>query len=113
TLVALAAKNAILIVQFAEKRVKIKGMSLLDATIEASRIRFRPLMMTSFAFIAGTIPLAISTGAGANSRHIIGTTVVAGMLFDTIIGRYFIPLFYYLVISLTKKLKDLKDKVRR
>lgn len=113
TLVALAAKNAILIVQFAEKRFKIQGMSLLDATIEASRLRFRPLMMTSFSFIAATIPLAISTGAGANSRHIIGTTVVAGMLFDTIIGRYFIPLFYYLVISLTKKLEDLKDKVRR
>ena len=100
TLIGLAAKNAILIVEFAEERLKHKKMNLLDATIEASKIRFRPIVMTSFAFIAGTLPLIISSGAGANSRHIIGATVVGGMLFATFIGTFFIPLFYYTVIKI-------------
>lgn len=100
TLIGLAAKNAILIVEFAEERLKHKKMNLLDATIEASKIRFRPIVMTSFAFIAGTLPLIISSGAGANSRHIIGATVVGGMLFATMIGTFFIPLFYYIVIKI-------------
>lgn len=100
TLIGLAAKNAILIVEFAEERLKQKKMSLLDATIDASKIRFRPIVMTSFAFIAGTLPLIISSGAGANSRHIIGATVVGGMLFATMIGTFFIPLFYYIIIKI-------------
>lgn len=99
TLIGLSAKNAILIVEFAEERLKRLKMPLLEATVEASRIRYRPIVMTSFAFIAGALPLALSTGAGANSRHIIGTTVVAGMLFATLVGIYFIPLFYYLVMK--------------
>ena len=102
TLVGLSAKNAILMVQFALQRLK-EGHPLLDATIEGARIRFRPIIMTSFAFIAATIPLAISTGAGANSRHIIGTTVVGGMLMATLIGIFFIPLFYYLIMKLKEK----------
>lgn len=106
TLVGLAAKNAILIVEFAEERLKRRGMSLLEATIEASKIRFRPIVMTSFAFIAGSLPLAVSAGAGANSRHIIGTTVVAGMLFATLLGIFFIPLFYYLVIRVKIRVKQ-------
>ncbi len=99
TLIGLSAKNAILIVEFAEERLKRLRMPLIEASVEASRIRYRPIVMTSFAFIAGALPLALSTGAGANSRHIIGTTVVAGMLFATLVGIYFIPLFYYLVMK--------------
>ncbi|MEA1995768.1 MAG: multidrug efflux RND transporter permease subunit [Campylobacterota bacterium] len=102
TLVGLSAKNAILMVQFALQRLK-EGYPLLDATIEGARIRFRPIIMTSFAFIAATIPLAISTGAGANNRHIIGTTVVGGMLMATLIGIFFIPLFFYLIMKLKEK----------
>ncbi len=105
TLVGLTAKNAILIVEFAEERFKKLNMPLLEATVEAARIRFRPIVMTSVAFIAGSLPLAISTGAGAHSRHIIGTTVVSGMLFSTVIGVFFIPLFYYLVIRIKEKFK--------
>ncbi|MBC7196211.1 MAG: efflux RND transporter permease subunit, partial [Deferribacterales bacterium] len=99
TLIGLAAKNAILIVEFAEERYKKMGMNILDAVIEASKIRFRPIVMTSFAFIAGTVPLILSSGAGANSRHIIGHTVVWGMVAATFIGTFFIPLLYYLVIK--------------
>lgn len=104
TLIGLSAKNAILIVEFAEERLKRLKMPLLEATVEASRIRYRPIVMTSFAFIAGALPLALSTGAGANSRHIIGTTVVAGMLLATTVGIYFIPLFYYLVMRIKEKI---------
>lgn len=103
-LVGLAAKNAILIVEFAEKRFKNQGMPLLEATVEAAKIRFRPIVMTSFAFIAGALPLAIGTGAGANSRHSIGTTVVAGMLMATMLGIFFIPLFYYLIMRIKEKI---------
>lgn len=103
TLIGLSAKNAILIVEFAEERLKRLKMPLIEATVEASKIRYRPIVMTSFAFIAGALPLALSTGAGANSRHIIGTTVVAGMLVATLIGIYFIPLFYYLVMRVKEK----------
>lgn len=99
TLIGLSAKNAILIVEFAMNRLKT-GMDLLDATIEASRLRFRPIVMTSMAFIAGTLPLVFSSGAGANSRHIIGTTVVGGMLGATLIGIIFIPMFFYLIMRI-------------
>ncbi len=110
TLIGLSAKNAILIVEFAEERFKRLKMPLIEAAVEASRIRYRPIVMTSFAFIAGTLPLALSTGAGANSRHIIGTTVVAGMLFATVIGIFFIPLFYYLVMRAKEKTM-VKEKI--
>jgi HAE1 family hydrophobic/amphiphilic exporter-1/multidrug efflux pump len=119
TLIGLSAKNAILIVEFAEERFKRLKMPLIEAAVEASRIRYRPIVMTSFAFIAGTLPLALSTGAGANSRHIIGTTVVAGMLFATVIGIFFIPLFYYLVmrakekIGLFKKAPDISPPLEK
>lgn len=101
TLVGLSAKNAILIVEFAMNRLK-NDMPLLDAIIEASKLRFRPIVMTSMAFIAGTIPLVFSSGAGANSRHILGTTVVGGMLGATLIGIIFIPMFFYLVVKVRK-----------
>jgi len=102
TLVGLSAKNAILIVEFAMEKLE-SGMSLFDATIEAAQLRFRPIVMTSLAFIVGTLPLAISTGAGSASRHIIGTTVVGGMLAAMVIGVIFIPLFFYMVVSIKQK----------
>ncbi len=104
-LIGLTAKNAILIVEFAEERVKKLKMPLIEATVEASKIRFRPIVMTSVAFIAGSLPLAISTGAGAHSRHIIGTTVVSGMIFATTVGVFFIPLFYYVIMKIKYRFK--------
>jgi multidrug efflux pump len=93
TLVGLAAKNAILIVEFAAHMHR-EGMALRDAAIEAARLRFRPIVMTSLAFILGVVPLAISTGAGAASRHSIGTGVIGGMLAATFIAVLFVPLFF-------------------
>lgn len=92
-LVGLAAKNAILIVEFAVL-LKEQGMDKAQAAIEAAQLRFRPIVMTSLAFILGCVPLAISSGAGAASRHSIGTAVVFGMLAATLIAPMFIPLFY-------------------
>lgn len=103
TLIGLSAKNAILLVEFAEERVK-KGKDLFIATLEAARLRYRPIMMTSFAFIAGALPLAISSGAGSASRHIIGWAVVGGMLFATLIGIYFIPLLYYFLKKISTQI---------
>jgi multidrug efflux pump len=93
TLIGLAAKNAILIVEFAAQRHR-QGASPVDAAIEAARLRFRPIIMTSLAFILGVLPLAISTGAGSASRHSIGTGVVGGMLAATFIAVFFIPFFF-------------------
>ena len=95
-LVGLAAKNAILIVEFAVM-IKQQGVSVYDAALQATRLRFRPIIMTSLAFILGCVPLAISTGAGAASRHAIGTAVVFGMLGATAIAPLFIPAFFYLI----------------
>ncbi len=94
TLVGLAAKNAILIVEFAAHMHREGGKSLAEAAIEAARLRFRPIVMTSLAFILGVLPLALSTGAGAASRHSIGTGVIGGMLAATFIAVLFIPLFF-------------------
>jgi len=105
TLVGLAAKNAILVVEFAQQKLK-EGMSLYEATIAGATIRFRPIVMTSLAFIGGTIPLALSSGAGANSRHIIGTTVVSGMVMLTVVAVFFIPLFYFLIMKLKEKISQ-------
>lgn len=96
TLIGLAAKNAILIVEFAVLRRK-QGATAADAAIEAARLRFRPIVMTSLAFILGVVPLAISTGAGSASRHAIGTGVIGGMLAATFIATFFIPMFYRLI----------------
>jgi multidrug efflux pump len=93
TIIGLAAKNAILIVEFAVE-LQRQGKSLREAVIEAGRLRMRPILMTSFAFILGVLPLAISTGAGANARHAIGTGVVGGMLFATFLGLLLVPIFY-------------------
>ncbi|MGO2343137.1 efflux RND transporter permease subunit [Vibrio litoralis] len=99
TTIGLSAKNAILIVEFA-KDLYEKGMGLVEATIEACRMRLRPILMTSFAFILGVLPLATSTGAGANSRHAIGTSVIGGMMTATFLAIFFVPLFYVGVMKL-------------
>jgi len=96
TVIGLAAKNAILIIEFAVEQRR-EGKTLRDAVIEACRLRFRPILMTSFAFIMGVVPMAISTGAGANSRHAIGTGVIGGMMFATFIGLLLIPVFFVVV----------------
>jgi multidrug efflux pump len=93
TLVGLAAKNAILIVEFAAHMHR-EGKSLMESAMEAARLRFRPIVMTSLAFVLGVFPLAVSTGAGAASRHSIGTGVIGGMLAATFIAVLFIPLFF-------------------
>jgi multidrug efflux pump len=96
TVVGLAAKNAILIVEFAVEG-QARGMTLYDAVVEAGRLRLRPILMTSMAFILGVAPLVLSTGAGAASRHEIGTGVIGGMLFATFFGLMLIPVFYVVV----------------
>ena len=96
TTMGLAAKNAILMIEFAEQAER-QGKRVIEAALEAARIRLRPILMTSFAFIFGVIPLAIASGAGANSRIAIGTAVVGGMLTATLLAIFFIPLFFVLV----------------
>ncbi|WP_097461397.1 efflux RND transporter permease subunit [Mangrovitalea sediminis] len=96
TVIGLSAKNAILIIEFANTMRK-QGVGLLEATIQACRMRFRPILMTSIAFVFGVLPLAISSGAGANSRHAIGTGVMGGMIGATVLGVFFIPAFYVFV----------------
>ncbi|MFN9210725.1 MAG: efflux RND transporter permease subunit [Betaproteobacteria bacterium] len=103
TLVGLAAKNAILIVEFAVEKNRKEGMSFFDAAAEAARLRLRPIVMTSFAFILGVVPLAIATGASANSRHSIGTGVIGGTLAATVIAIFFIPMFYWALSTLSEK----------
>jgi multidrug efflux pump subunit AcrB len=102
TIVGLAAKNAILIVQFAND-LRSKGLTIAQAAAEAGRERLRPILMTSFAFIFGVSPLVIASGAGAASRHSLGTGVVAGMLAATTIGVFFIPLFFAVIRSLSER----------
>jgi len=104
TLIGLAAKNAILIVEFAVELNRKEGKSFFDAAVEAARLRLRPIVMTSFAFILGTVPLAIATGASANSRHSIGTGVIGGTLAATVIAIFFIPMFYWMLETASAKL---------
>ncbi|SEW52457.1 efflux RND transporter permease subunit [Chitinophaga arvensicola] len=110
TLIGLAAKNAILIVEFCKERVD-RGMPLLDATLEAVKLRLRPILMTSFAFILGVLPLCLAQGAGAASRVNIGFTVVGGMLAATLLGIFTVPVLYVLITKVSygkKKLADLE-----
>ncbi|MCM2331676.1 MAG: efflux RND transporter permease subunit, partial [Pseudomonas sagittaria] len=102
TTIGLSARNAILIVEFA-KSLHAQGMSLVDAASQACRMRLRPIVMTSLAFILGVVPLAISSGAGAGSKHAIGTGVIGGMLSALVLAIFWIPLFYVLVCSLTER----------
>jgi multidrug efflux pump subunit AcrB len=94
-LIGLAAKNAILIVEFAKARLE-EGMSVVEAALEGAKVRLRPILMTSFAFILGCVPLWIATGSGAAARRILGTVVVTGMLAATMIAIFIIPLLFVL-----------------
>ncbi len=89
-LIGLASKNGILIVEFAEQ-LRHKGLSIREAAVEAARIRLRPILMTSFAFILGVLPLVFASGAGSESRHSVGTTVFGGMIVSTALNLFFIP----------------------
>ncbi|HUR96276.1 MAG TPA: multidrug efflux RND transporter permease subunit [Gemmatimonadales bacterium] len=102
TVVGLAAKNAILIVEFANE-LRARGASVREAAMEAARERFRPILMTSFAFILGVAPLTIASGAGAASRHSLGTGVFFGMLTATLVGIFFIPLFFAVIRGLSER----------
>jgi multidrug efflux pump len=99
-LVGLSAKNAILIVEFA-RELEFAGRKPVEAAIEASRLRLRPILMTSFAFIMGVVPLVTSTGAGAEMRHAMGVAVFAGMLGVTMFGIFLTPVFYVLLRALS------------
>jgi len=104
TTIGLAAKNAILIVEFAEERVR-RGMDAMEAAVEAARLRLRPILMTSLAFIFGVLPLAISTGAGAGGQNAIGQSVIGGMLSATVLAIFFVPMFFVVVTNLFRSRK--------
>jgi multidrug efflux pump len=104
-LVGLACKNAILIVEFAKQR-QDAGLSRVEAAIESSRLRLRPILMTSFAFIFGVAPLAIATGAGAEMRRALGTTVFSGMLGVTFFGVFLTPVFYVVIRRVAERRKE-------
>lgn len=105
TLIGLAAKNAILIVEFAVL-LRAEGKGIFDSALEAAKLRFRPIVMTSLAFILGCVPLAISSGAGSASRHSIGTGVIGGMLAATLLATFLIPMFYLLVESAAQRVSQ-------
>jgi multidrug efflux pump len=105
TTIGLSAKNAILIVEFA-KDLHEDGMGLIEATMTAVRMRLRPILMTSFAFILGVLPLAITKGAGAASQNAIGTGVMGGMISATVLALLFVPLFFVLVCRVFKREPD-------
>ena len=96
TIIGLSAKNAILIVEFANE-LNHKGQDLMSATLDASRMRLRPILMTSLAFIFGVLPMATSSGAGSGSQHAVGTGVMGGMISATLLAIFFVPLFFVLV----------------
>jgi HAE1 family hydrophobic/amphiphilic exporter-1 len=104
-LIGLAAKNTILIVEFAKARLE-EGMSLVEAALEGAKVRLRPILMTSFAFILGCVPLWIATGSGAASRRILGTVVITGMLAATALAIFIIPLLFVLTERLASRFRQ-------
>ena len=103
-LIGLASKNGILIVEFAEQ-LRHRGLSIKEAAVEAARLRLRPILMTSFAFILGVLPLVFATGAGSESRHSVGTTVFGGMIVSTVLNLFFIPVLYVIVKTMLEREK--------
>jgi HAE1 family hydrophobic/amphiphilic exporter-1 len=101
-LIGLSAKNSILIVEFAEQ-LRRKGRSIAEAAVEAAELRLRPILMTSFAFILGIMPLVFATGAGALGRRSVGTTIVGGMLLSTVLNLFFIPTLYVILSTLLSR----------
>lgn len=97
TTIGLSAKNAILIVEFAKDLMEKEGRGLIEATLEAARMRLRPILMTSLAFILGVMPLVISRGAGSGAQHAVGTGVMGGMLTATLLAIFFVPVFFVVV----------------
>jgi HAE1 family hydrophobic/amphiphilic exporter-1 len=106
-LIGLSAKNSILIVEFAEQ-LRDKGRSIVEAAIEAAELRLRPILMTSFAFILGVLPLVFATGAGALGRRSVGTTIVGGMLLSTVLNLIFIPVLYVILSSMLANFRSRK-----
>jgi HAE1 family hydrophobic/amphiphilic exporter-1 len=102
-LIGLSAKNSILIVEFAEQ-LRGRGRTIIDAAIEAAELRLRPILMTSFAFILGVLPLYFASGAGKQGRHSVGTAIVGGMLFSTVLNLFFIPVLYVILKSVIEKM---------
>ncbi|MDR6349269.1 efflux RND transporter permease subunit [Pantoea sp. SORGH_AS_0659] len=111
TTVGLAAKNAILIVEFAKELHEREGKTLVEAAVEAARLRIRPIIMTSMAFILGVLPLTISNGAGAGSQHSIGTAVAGGMITATFLAIFFVPMFYVVVSQFFARKKQTSAEV--
>jgi HAE1 family hydrophobic/amphiphilic exporter-1/multidrug efflux pump len=105
TTIGVSAKNAILIVEFAEEKMR-EGLPPAQAALEAGKLRLRPILMTSFAFIFGVLPLALSTGAGAGGQNAIGWAVVGGMLSATVLAIFFVPVFFTVVKRLFREHKD-------
>jgi HAE1 family hydrophobic/amphiphilic exporter-1 len=101
-LIGLSAKNGILVVEFAEQ-LRARGLSIADAAVEAARIRLRPILMTSLAFVLGVMPLVVASGAGREARHSVGTAVAGGMLASTFLNLLFIPVLYVVVRSIGAK----------
>lgn len=110
TIIGLSAKNAILIVEFA-KMLKEEGMSLIEATVAAAKLRLRPILMTSLAFTCGVIPLVIASGASSETQHALGTGVFGGMISATILAIFFVPVFFIFILGAVEKLFSSKKKI--
>jgi HAE1 family hydrophobic/amphiphilic exporter-1 len=107
-LIALSAKNGILIVEVAREHRIIDGKPILEAAVEAARTRFRPILMTSFAFILGVLPLVLATGAGANARKSLGISVFTGMIASTCLAVVFVPAFFVALQTLQERIGQKK-----
>ena len=103
TIIGLSAKNAILIVEYA-RQLQAQGKGLVEATVEAARLRLRPILMTSLAFALGVVPLMLATGASAETQHAIGTGVFGGMITATVLAVFFVPVFFVVVLGAVDKM---------